>query len=204
MAEIEADVQADIHQDIAAAIPYLRRYARALARDVVAADDLVQECLVRALAKLHLWQEGTNLRAWLVTILHNQHVNNIRRTMRSGRTVELSDAEPLLSRPADQDKRLELRDFERALAQLPEVQRTLIILVGLEGMPYQEAGALLGMPVGTVRSRISRGRDALRRLMGAGLDPPPGRASLRAAAKAPRRPRPATPALAAISVAPGP
>src|SRR5579862_2646222 len=166
-------LMADIYRDMEAEIPRLRRYARALARDAADADDLVQECSARALAKLHLWQEGTNLRAWLFTILHNQHVNALRRTMRAGTPVEISETETLLGQlSADQDKRLELRDLERALARLPEVQRALIILVGLRGMAYQDAGALLGMPIGTVRSRLSRGRDALRRLMGGGLDQP--------------------------------
>jgi RNA polymerase sigma-70 factor (ECF subfamily) len=159
---------AHIYQDIEAAIPYLRRYARALVREVAAADDLVQECLARALAKQHLWREGTNLRAWLVTILHNLYINEIRRNVRAGTAVELSDAEPLLSRPADQEKPLELRDLERALARLPEGQRALIALIALEGMAYQEAATMLGMPVGTVRSRVSRARCALRRMMAAG------------------------------------
>jgi len=158
----------DIHRDIEAEIPRLRRYARALVRDVGAADDLVQDCLARALSRLHLWQEGTNLRAWLFTILHNQHVNHVRERIRAGRTVELSEAESLLSQPANQERRLELHDLERALARLPEEQRAVILLVGLEGMRYQHASAVLGIPTGTVRSRLSRGRDALRRLMDGG------------------------------------
>ncbi len=156
---------ADIYQGIEAEIPRLRRYARALVRDVAAADDLVQDCLARALAKSHLWQEGTDLRAWLFTILHNQHVNHVRRAVRAGAAVELSESEPLLTRAPNQDKRLELRDLDRALARLPEEQRAVILLVGLEGMRYEEVGDVLGIPVGTVRSRLSRGRDALRRLM---------------------------------------
>jgi RNA polymerase sigma-70 factor (ECF subfamily) len=174
---------ADIYQDIEAEIPHLRRYARALVRDVVAADDLVQECLARALAKLHLWQEGTNLGAWLRTILHNQHVNEIRRSLRAGIPLELNEASALPSRPADQERRLELRDLDRALARLPEVQRALVLLVGLEGLGYAQAAAVLGIPVGTVRSRVSRGREALRRLMGAGLDQPAERAAAAAFAR---------------------
>jgi RNA polymerase sigma-70 factor (ECF subfamily) len=160
----------EIVHGIEAGIPHLRRYARALARDVVAADDLVQDCLARALAKLHLWQEDTNLRAWLFTILHHQHVNDLRRSMRAGRTVELSEAEALLSRAADQDKHLELRDLERALARLPQEQRAVLLLVGLEGRAYDEASAVLGISIGTLRSRLSRGRGALRQLMDTGLD----------------------------------
>jgi RNA polymerase sigma-70 factor, ECF subfamily len=157
---------ADIHRSIEAEIPRLRRYARALARDMAAADDLVQDCLARALGKLHLWQEGTDLRAWLFTILHNQYVNQVRRAVREGAAVGLSETEPLLTRAPQQGKRLELRDLERAIAKLPDEQRSVILLVGLEGMRYEEVAEVLGVPVGTVRSRLSRGRDALRRLMG--------------------------------------
>ncbi|MBO0736362.1 MAG: sigma-70 family RNA polymerase sigma factor [Alphaproteobacteria bacterium] len=158
---------ADTHRDIEAEIPRLRRYARALTRDVVTADDLVQDCLTRALGKLHLWQEGTDLRAWLFTILHNQYVNHIRRAVREGSAVRLNESEPLLSRSPQQGKRLELRDLERAIAKLPDEQRLVILLVGLEGMHYEEVAGVLDVPVGTIRSRLSRGREALRRLTGA-------------------------------------
>ncbi len=157
---------AEIHQNIEAEIPRLRRYARALARDVVAADDLVQDCLARALGKLHLWQEGTDLRAWLFTILHNQYVNQVRRAVREGAAVGLSETEPMLAQAPHQGKSLELRDLERAIAKLPDEQRSVILLVGLEGMRYEEVADILDIPIGTVRSRLSRGRDALRRLMG--------------------------------------
>jgi RNA polymerase sigma-70 factor (ECF subfamily) len=157
---------ADTYHDIEAEIPRLRRYARALTRDVVSADDLVQDCLTRALGKLHLWQEGSDLRAWLFTILHNQYVNHIRRAVREGAAVTLNDTEPMLSRAPQQGKRLELRDLERAITQLPEEQRSVILLVGLEGMRYEEVAAVLDVPVGTIRSRLSRGREALRRLTG--------------------------------------
>jgi RNA polymerase sigma-70 factor (ECF subfamily) len=156
----------DIHRTIEAEIPRLRRYARSLARDAATADDLVQDCLARALGKLHLWQEGTDLRAWLFTILHNQYVNQVRRAVREGASVGLSETEPMLTHAPHQGKRLELRDLERAIAKLPEEQRTVIMLVGLEGMRYEEVAEILDVPVGTVRSRLSRGREALRRLMG--------------------------------------
>ena len=157
---------ADTLRNIESEIGRLRRYARALTRDDVAADDLVQDCLTRALDKLHLWQEGTDLRAWLFTILHNQYVNHVRRAVREGAVVGLSETEPLLTRAPHQGKRLELRDLERAIAKLPEEQRAVILLVGLEGMRYEEVAQVLDVPVGTVRSRLSRGREALRRLMG--------------------------------------
>src|SRR5437773_10920756 len=146
-------------------IPRLRRYARALTRDSIRADDLVQNCLVRAIAKQHLWEQGTNLRAWLFTIMHNQHVNHVRHSVREGITVDLEDALTMTAEPVA-TTRLELRDLERALGKLPTEQREVILLVGLEGMAYEEVAEVLGVPVGTVRSRLSRGRDALRRLMG--------------------------------------
>jgi len=147
-------------------IPRLRRYARALTRDSSRADDLVQSCLMRALAKSHLWQPGTDLRAWLFTILHNQHVNDVRRALREGSTIPVEDAAPLMTAPASQDASLQLRDLDRAMAQLAEEQRQVLLLVGLEGMRYDEVARVLQIPVGTVRSRLSRGREALRQLMG--------------------------------------
>jgi RNA polymerase sigma-70 factor, ECF subfamily len=167
---IEGAPVADTRRDIEAEIPRLRRYARALTRDIVVADDLVQDCLTRALGKLHLWQEGSDLRAWLFTILHNQYVNHIRRAVREGATVGLNENEPLLRRAPQQSKRLELRDLERAIAKLPGEQRVVILLVGLEGMRYEEVAAILDVPVGTIRSRLSRGREALRRLTSAAPD----------------------------------
>jgi RNA polymerase sigma-70 factor, ECF subfamily len=182
---------ADIYKKIEEEIPRLRRYARALTRDVTAADDLVQDCLARALSKVHLWQPGTDLRAWLFTILHNQYVNHVRRAVREGAAVGLSDTEPLLTSAPNQGKRLELRDLERAIARLPEEQRSVLLLVGLEGMRYEEVAAVLDVPVGTVRSRLSRGREMLRQLMGMVPDrePEPVRVS----------PIPRAPALAGAS-----
>jgi RNA polymerase sigma-70 factor (ECF subfamily) len=156
----------DLCRKIEAEIPRLRRYARALTRDAATADDLVQDCLVRGLAKQHLWKEGTDLRAWLFTILHNQYVNQVRRAVREGAAVAISETEPSLTRGPDQGRRLELRDLDRGLARLPEEQRQVILLVGLEGMRYEAVAEIIGVPVGTVRSRLSRGREALRRLMG--------------------------------------
>lgn len=156
----------ELFERITQEIPRLRRYARALTRDVTAADDLVQDCLARGIAKSHLWQEGTDLRAWLFTILHNQYVNTVRRSVREGTSVEVSDAEPTMVAQAVQLPRLELRDLERALAKLPEEQRQVLLLVGMEGMSYEEVADVVGVPVGTIRSRLSRGRDAVRALMG--------------------------------------
>ena len=148
-----------------AEIPRLRRYARALTRDIVRADDLVQSCLTRAVAKQHLWQYGTDLRAWLFTIMHNQHVNDVRRGLREGNYVELTEASTLVVE-SNAVPTLELRDLETAIGKLPPEQRQVILLVGLEGMAYEEVAKVLKVPVGTVRSRLSRGRDQLRLLMG--------------------------------------
>ena len=155
----------DFAQLLETEIPRLRRYARALTRDASRADDMVQSCLLRAVAKQHLWQPGTDLRAWLFTILHNQNVNYVRRSVRQGVTVPLEDVAPALTAPSNVEASLELRDLERAIARLPEEQRQVILLVGLEGMGYEEAAGVLGIPVGTVRSRLSRGRDSLRALL---------------------------------------
>lgn len=145
-------------------IPRLRRYARALTGDASAADDLVQDALERALVKQSLWREGTDLRAWLFTVMHNVFVNQVRSAAVS-RTVQLDD-DALAGRPQPQSTdRLEIRDLDAALQALPEEQRTVVLLVGLEQMTYDEAARVLEVPIGTVMSRLSRGRERLRRLM---------------------------------------
>jgi len=149
---------------IEAEIPRLRRFARAMVRDATLADDLVQECLERALSRLHLWRPGSNLRAWLFTILRNLHINGIRRRQ----TVVDIDAEGQANIGAahgSQFVRLELRDLRRALGLLPTEQREVVLLIGLEGISYGEAADILGISIGTVKSRLSRGRRALRLLM---------------------------------------
>jgi RNA polymerase sigma-70 factor, ECF subfamily len=148
-----------------AEIPKLRRYARALTRDAVRADDLVQNALVRAIAKQHLWQPGTDLRAWLFTILHHQNVNDVRRSLREGDRVPVEHVAPTLATVSDPTAALQIRDLERAIAVLPEEQRQVLLLVGLEGMRYEDVAVILDIPIGTVRSRLSRGRETLRRLM---------------------------------------
>jgi RNA polymerase sigma-70 factor, ECF subfamily len=157
-------------------IPRLRRYARALTRSADRADDLVQETLLRAIAKAHLWQPGTDLRAWLFTIMHNHYVNMVRRAARDAATVDIEQVSSSLAATADPTVSRQLRELERGLACLPAEQREVILLVGLEGMSYETAAQVLDVPVGTVRSRLSRGRDALRRLMD--MPEKPERASL--------------------------
>jgi RNA polymerase sigma-70 factor, ECF subfamily len=155
----------DFARMLEAEIPRLRRYACALTRDVTRADDLVQSCLARAIAKQHLWQPGTDLRAWLFTLLHNQNVNDVRRSVREGVNVDIDEIAPVLSVQPRAMASLELRDLRAAIDKLTPEQRQVVLLVGLEGMEYEEVGRILGVPIGTVRSRLSRGRDELRRLM---------------------------------------
>src|SRR5215469_14951205 len=152
----------DIRQLIAAEIPRLRRYARALLRDKDRADDLVQDTILRALEKNHLYQRGTNLRAWLFTMMHNQYVNYARSSARRGQNIRVEQV-PLAS-PAPQLACLELRDLESAIARLPEEQRETLLLIGLEGMKYEEVAQICDVPIGTVRSRLSRAREELRRM----------------------------------------
>lgn len=155
---------ADLRPLIAHEIPRLRRYARALVRSQETADDLVQDTLVRALSKLHLWQPGTDLRAWLFTLMHNQYVNFVRRAVREGSQTSIDNAIDL-GHQANQTTSLTLRDLQNALDRLPEEQRTVVLLIGLEGMRYEEVAEILNVPVGTIRSRLSRAREALREMM---------------------------------------
>src|ERR1700746_2243058 len=155
----------DFGRLLEAEIPRLRRYARALTRNLTSADDLVQNALVRAVTKQHLWQPETNLRAWLFTILHNQNVNDIRRSIREETKIPAEEVTPPLTVACDPTSALQIRDLERALATLAAEQRQVILLVGLEGMSYEEVATILNIPIGTVRSRLSRGRETLRRLM---------------------------------------
>ena len=146
-------------------IPRMRRYARALTRNSAKSDDLVQSCLVRALEKQHLWQPGSNLRAWLFTILHNQHVNDVRHSLRQGSVGSIEDAEPMWPVEPVADASLQLRDLRRAINTLCHEHREVLLLVGLEGMRYEQVATILDIPVGTVRSRLSRARTTLRLLM---------------------------------------
>jgi RNA polymerase sigma-70 factor (ECF subfamily) len=163
----------DVRSRIAGEIPRLRRYARALLRNPESADDLVQDTLVRALAKIHLWQPDTDLRAWLFTLMHNQYVNFVRKSVREGASTPLETAVDIGRAPSQQEQ-LQLRDFRRALDQLPHEQRAVVLLIGLEGLRYEEVADILNVPVGTIRSRLSRARDLLRQLM----DAPERRASI--------------------------
>jgi RNA polymerase sigma factor (sigma-70 family) len=143
-------------------IPRLRRYARALVSDRASADDLVQDTLERAWAKLHLYRRGTDLRAWLFTVMHNVHVNKVR----SARATDpLEDEMPELAQRAAQGDSLVVRDLDRAIARLPDEQRAVLLLVTLEEMSYDQVARALGIPIGTVMSRLSRAREKLRAMM---------------------------------------
>jgi RNA polymerase sigma-70 factor (ECF subfamily) len=159
------DKLSEFHRLIEQQIPRLRRYARALTRGRDRADDLVQDTLGRALIKENFWQPGTNIRAWLFTIMHNQNVNNVRQYIRESAVVDLEQISTKLTATTDPTGSRKMFELERALAQLPLEQRQVILLVGLEGMSYQDAAGILTIPIGTVRSRLSRGRDVLRRLL---------------------------------------
>ena len=152
---------------LSAHVDSLRRYAYALAGNREDADDLVQECLTRAIAKQRPWSQIRNTRAYLFSILHNVHVDRLSGLQRAGRTVALELVENVLASPAIQDGALHVRDLERALRLLPEDHRRVVLLVGLEGMSYREVADVLDVPIGTVMSRLSRGREQLRKLMSA-------------------------------------
>ncbi len=156
--------------DIIALIPRLRRYARALtARDATQADDLVQDTLERAWMRLHLWRRGTDLRAWLFSIMHNVHVNQLR-AAHGKQCAALEDEALTIPVRATQDDDLELRDLQALLQRLPVEQRTVLLLVGLEQMSYAEVAVVLSIPIGTVMSRLSRGRERLRVLLAGNAD----------------------------------
>ena len=150
-------------------IPRLRRYARALAGDRSAADDLVQDTLERAWSKFHLYRRGTDLRAWLFTVMHNVYVNQLR-SAKSG--AVLDEEMPELARPGRETDGLVLRDLDAAIRRLPPEQREVLLLVALEDMSYDSAAQALGIPIGTVMSRLARAREKLRAML-AGL--PPGK-----------------------------
>ncbi len=155
-------------QRIVELIPRLRRYARALCGDRARADDLVQDTLERAWNKFHLWRPGSDLRAWLFTVMHNVHVNQIRA---SRDHATLDDDGDEMAVQAVQGASLEIRDLERALALIPTEQREVLLLIAIEDMSYAEAAITLGIPIGTVMSRLSRGRERLRALMDGRAEP---------------------------------
>jgi RNA polymerase sigma-70 factor (ECF subfamily) len=141
----------------------LRRYAFALTGSRFEAEDLVQDTLARAVAAASSFRSGDNLRGWLFTIMHNAFVSGVR--ARRAAECALSDTVPEPSQAATQLDRLEVRDVLAALARLPEAQRAALVLIALEEFSYREAAQVLGIPLGTLMSRLARGREALRRAM---------------------------------------
>src|SRR5258706_6207650 len=149
------------YQLIVPYIPNLRRYARALVGDRDGADDLVQDTLERAVRKFHLWRPG-DLRAWLFSIMHNVFINQLK-ARKIAPEVEIDEA--TIAAPIPTVTSVDVLDLQRALQNLAPEQREVLLLVALEDMTYAEVSTALGIPIGTVMSRLSRGRERLRRLM---------------------------------------
>ena len=148
-------------------IPDLRRYARSLTGDAWAADDLVQDTLERACQRWQLWAAGSDLRAWLFTLMHNLFVDGARRAMRqAGQRVDLDDVMSDLPAPADTPE--QTLDLQRCLLRLPPEQREVLLLVTLQDLRYEDVARITGVPLGTVMSRLSRARSRLRELMEGG------------------------------------
>jgi RNA polymerase sigma factor (sigma-70 family) len=148
-------------------IPHLRAFGRSLSGSRDLADDLVQETLLKAWAARKRFQAGTNMRAWTFIILRNLFLSQMRRARFKGEWDEIT-ASRLLAAPASQDRHIELGDMQRALMHLPQPQREALILVGAGGFAYEEAAEICGCAVGTIKSRVARGRVALETLLGGG------------------------------------
>lgn len=154
--------------DLLAQIPGLRRYARALTGNTWAADDLVQDTLERACSKWRLWSVGSDLRAWLFTVMHNLYASDMRRTLRRQQAGTAVDVDTLANELAAPDNATALEiDLQRCLLQLPEEQRTVLLLVSMEDMSYEQVARVTGSPLGTVMSRLSRARSRLQQLLDA-------------------------------------
>ena len=154
----------ELQRLLAHEIPHLHRYARALLRNADAADDLVQDCLERALRKRQLWRRQGSMRSWLFRMLYNVFLNTRNTRRRERLVVPLETIEPAMTESPRQEQYVEYRAITQALDQLPTQQYTAIMLIALEGFAYDEAAWILGVPVGTLRSRLSRGRETLRTL----------------------------------------
>ncbi len=153
-------------------IPRLRRFARYMTRDADYADDLVQECLTRAIANIGSWQPGTNLRAWLFVILKNVFRNDKRRAQHDIAYRNRLEQDAPSYAKADQHDHLILAEVQEAFMKLTDDHREVLMLIAVEGLRYEEAATVLNISVGTVKSRLSRSRAALRALVGA-QDPDP-------------------------------
>mgnify|MGYP003350075929 CR=1 FL=1 len=151
----------DFGERVTACILRLRRYARALTGDSLTADDLVQDTLERALVKRHLWRPDSDLRAWMFTIMHNVFVNQVRsRTLEAmAPPAHLDDSLLDIAAPASSVDLLDISDLDSALQRLPAEQREVLLLIGLEELSYADAAATLGVPIGTIMSRLYRARE---------------------------------------------
>jgi RNA polymerase sigma-70 factor (ECF subfamily) len=153
-------------------IPSLRRYAWALVRNGEAADDLVQDCLEHAIAGWQTRRREGNAKAWLFTILRNLHVSELRRRSRRGTRADIEEADSAeASRDADPERRLIFRDCLSALEMLPEEQKSILLLVGVEDLSYADIAKVLDIPIGTVMSRLSRARERFRQAIETGSAP---------------------------------
>jgi RNA polymerase sigma factor (sigma-70 family) len=160
----------EFKDQLAQVIPHLRAFGRSLSGSRDLADDLVQETLLKAWAARKRFQAGTNMRAWTFIILRNLFLSQMRRARFKGEWDEIT-ASKLLAAPASQDRHIELSDMQRALLHLPQPQREALILVGAGGFAYEEAAEICGCAVGTIKSRVARGRVALEALMNEGKLP---------------------------------
>jgi len=145
-------------------IPHLRRYARALTRDPEAADDLVQDTLERAISRLDKFRDGTDLRSWMFTIMHNMYIDDCRRWQRRGPQIPIEEWTPESHQPAVQPWRIELGNLHANFKYLRSGEQDVIRLIGFQGLKYEEAAEELGIAVGTVKSRLFRARATLRRM----------------------------------------
>ena len=160
----------DFREQLALVIPHLRAFGRSLSGNRDIADDLVQETLLKAWAARKRFQAGTNMRAWTFIILRNLYLSQMRRARFKGEWDDMA-ADKLLAAPASQDRHVELADMQRALLHLPQPQREALILVGAGGFAYEEAAEICGVAVGTIKSRVARGRVALEALLTEGSLP---------------------------------
>lgn len=164
MAHAISETSGVAHSDLIASLPHLRAFAIFLTRDRERADDLVQDTMVRALGAAHQFQTGTNLRAWLFTILRNQHYNELRKSRVQAQSLD-DPATPEPSVPSNQEASLEFSDFRRAFWQLGDERREALILIGASGLSYEEAAEVCGCPRGTIKSRVSRARSELLQIL---------------------------------------
>ena len=160
----------EFKEQLAAVIPHLRAFGRSLSGSRDLADDLVQETLLKAWAARKRFQAGTNMRAWTFIILRNLFLSQMRRARFKGEWDDIT-ASKILAAPASQDRHIELGDMQRALMHLPQPQREALILVGAGGFAYEEAADICGCAVGTIKSRVARGRVALEALLSGGKLP---------------------------------